>query len=71
MEHKNILGHTPLCLAAASGFTKIIQLLLKNKADINPQTSSTTKLSPLMLATINGHKSEVILININYVYMQL
>ena len=58
-EHRNVSDYTPLSLAASGGYVNIINLLLKNGAEINSRTGSKLGISPLMLAAMNGHKEAV------------
>jgi uncharacterized protein len=47
-------GHTALILAARSGFTDAVKLLVAAGADVN-QNSAGDKTSPMLIAAINGH----------------
>ena len=47
-------GHTALMLAARSGFTDAVKLLVAAGADVN-QNSVGDKTSPMLIAAINGH----------------
>ncbi|KAM3182948.1 hypothetical protein ACTXT7_011318 [Hymenolepis weldensis] len=58
-EHRNFSDYTPLSLAASGGFVDVIQLLLKNGAEINSRTGSKLGISPLMLASMNGYTEAV------------
>ncbi len=51
-------------LAAIDGYTNIIKLLLFHCAEINLWTGSKMGISPLMLATMNGHVK--LLLNMGY-----
>lgn len=58
-EHRNVSDYTPLSLAASGGYVNIIRLLLNHQAEINSRTGSKLGISPLMLAAMNGHTSEL------------
>ncbi len=47
-------GHTALILAARSGYTDAVKVLVAAGADVN-QNSAGDKTSPMLIAAINGH----------------
>lgn len=54
----NAMGWTPLTIAAQNGFHSVCEVLLLAHADPNIATSGT-QLTPLMLASSNGHLETV------------
>lgn len=47
-----------MALAVATGCTDIVILLLEHGVELNPTKNSKLRISPLMLAVINGHKGK-------------
>jgi len=45
---------TPLYLAAAKGFVKVVKVLCRSRADVN-KTPTCTSATPLYMACLNGH----------------
>ena len=58
-EHRNSSDYTPLCLAANGGYVPVIKTLFKYDVEINSRTNSRLGISPLMLASMNGHTEAV------------
>ena len=52
IDVKNAEGYSALTLACYRGNEKVVQFLVKNKADVN---ASSTMGSPLMAAVVKGH----------------
>lgn len=58
VDVKNKFGATPLHMAAQSGFTEVVELLIKARADLNKPTDRFG-VTPLYLAAQNGHAKVV------------
>lgn len=67
---RDILGRTPLFLAAGSGQTPVVDLLLHQK-DVQPDMGCNAGQTPLWRAAVNGHEEVVKLLLEKNVYIEV